>query len=70
MITKTESVGKIEILADRTLQIRTDTIIAENGIELTRVYRYHLLASGDNLSNEDPHVRAHAAVAWGALATK
>ena len=73
-ITKTLENDKIEIVNKWDIQVRTATIIKEDGVELTRsfhrkVLRPGILDASDNLvdtdiSGEDADVQAIANAAW------
>ena len=46
-ITKTTEIGQIEIVSEfKHIQVRTDTVIKEDGTELSRKYHRHVLESG------------------------
>ena len=72
-ITKEAVVDKIEVLEMGEVQVRTATIIKEDGIELNRSFHRHVLAprtkSGDtwgdtDISGEDARVQAIANATW------
>ena len=74
-ITKTTEVGQVEVVGEhKAVQVRTDTIIKEDGTELSRTYHRHVLHPGnldgsDNLvdtdiSGEDSSVQAIANSVW------
>ena len=73
-ITKTLENDKIEIVNKWDVQVRTATIIKEDGVELTRSFHRHVLNPGtldasDNLvatdiSGEDSDVQAICNAAW------
>ena len=49
------------------IQVRTDTVIKEDGVELSRTYHRHVVTpdiSDENLAKEDAEVQAIANVAW------
>ena len=53
-ITKETVEDKIEIVGDfKTIQIRTATVIKEDGVELTRSFHRHSLICVDTVKNED-----------------
>ena len=75
VITKTTEVGQVEVVGEyKAVQVRTDTIIKEDGKELSRTYHRHVLHPGnldgsDNLvdtdiSGEDSSVQAIANAVW------
>ena len=74
-ITKETEISKIEVVGPyRAVQVRTDTVIKEDGIELTRSFSRKVLHPGvldasDNLvdtdvSAEDADVKAVATAVW------
>ena len=74
-ITKTTEIGQVEVTSIfKQVQVRTDTIIKEDGNELSRSYHRHVLHCGsldgsDNLvdtviSGEDAEVQAIANAVW------
>ena len=64
-ITKRQVEDKIEIVGEfKHIQIRTATVIEEDGVELSRSFSRHVVApdiSSDDLANESADVRAMAA---------
>ncbi len=66
MITKRVEYGKIEILPNGQIQLRLDTVIEEDGIELLRSYHRSVAEPGADLSDHaaDPRIAAVAAVLW------
>jgi len=73
-ITKTLENDKIEVVNKWNIQVRTASIIKEDGVELTRSFHRHVLNPGtldasDNLvdtdiSGEDADIQAIANAAW------
>ena len=73
-ITKTLENDKIEVVNKWNIQVRTASIIKEDGVELTRSFHRHVLNPGnldasDNLvdtdiSGEDADVQAICNAAW------
>ena len=72
-ITKTEIADKIETLESGIVQVRTATIIKEDGVELTRTFHRHILTpstkTGDtwgdtDISGEDARVQAVCNAVW------
>ena len=74
-LTKTQENDKIEVVNKWNIQVRTATVIKEDGVELTRSFHRKVLVPGtldasDNLvdtdlSAEDADVKAIAESAWG-----
>ncbi len=72
-ITKTTTADKIETLENGNVQVRTATVIKEDGTELTRTFHRHVLApstkTGDtwgdtDISGEDTRVQAICNAVW------
>jgi len=58
-ITKRQVEDKIEIVGDfKHIQIRTATIIEEDGVELSRSFHRHTVAPGADVSVESAEVQA------------
>lgn len=57
---------KEEILPDQTIQIRTTTVVEEDGVELARNHRRHVVHPGDDVSGEVQEVQDIAAALWTA----
>ena len=79
-ITKTTENDKIEVVNKWNIQVRTATVIKEDGVELTRSFHRKVLTPGTlkggdgadkdtlvetDLSGEDADVKAIAESAWG-----
>jgi hypothetical protein len=64
-ITKETQIGKIEVVGKHKLvQVRTDTVIIEDGNELSRKYHRHTLTPDANISNEHSQVQAVCNAVW------
>jgi len=74
-LTKTVEIGQVEVVGEfKAVQVRTDTVIIENGKELSRSYHRHVLHPGalddsDNLvatdiSGEDSSVQGICNAVW------
>ena len=63
-ITKEIIIGKIEVVSNfKHIQVRTDTVIKEDGKELSRTYHRHVVTpdiSAENLALEHAEVQAVA----------
>ena len=56
---KTVAADKIEIVGQfKAVQVRTATVITEDGVELSRSYHRHVIQPGDDYSNEEAEVQA------------
>jgi len=63
-LTKTEVVDKIETLENGTIQVRCATRIDEDGTVLSSSFHRHVLAPGQDLTDQDPKVVAIANAVW------
>jgi hypothetical protein len=72
-ITKENIADKIETLEDGQVQIRTATVIKEDGVELTRTFHRHVLApstkvddtwGNTDISGEDARVQLICNAVW------
>ena len=59
-LTERVEIGSREVLADGQIQVRTDTVIERDGVEVSRSYHRHVIAPGDDVSGEDASVRTVA----------
>ena len=55
---------KEEILPDQTIQIRTTTVVEEDGVELARNHHRHVVHPGQDLTDEPNEVQVIAAALW------
>jgi hypothetical protein len=58
MLTSRIEIGSIEKVLSGHVQVRTDTVVERDGVEISRTYHRHVIAPGDDLTNEDADVRA------------
>tara|TARA_R100000353_G_scaffold158421_1_gene117680 strand:+ start:143 stop:397 length:255 start_codon:yes stop_codon:yes gene_type:complete len=64
-ITKETLVGKIEVVGEfKSVQVRNDTVIKEDGTELTRSYHRHVLHPDADITNETSEVQAVCNAVW------
>ncbi len=64
-ITKETQIGKIEVVGKyKSVQVRTDTVVIEDGEELSRKYHRHSLAPDADISNEHSEVQAVCNAVW------
>ena len=57
---------KEEILPNQVIQIRTTTVIEEDGAELARNHHRHVVVPGQDVTSEVQEVQAIAAALWTA----
>jgi hypothetical protein len=58
MLEKIEIVDRIEVLENGCVQVRTKTVIKEDGVEISSKFHRHVVAPGDDYSAEDARVKA------------
>ena len=64
-LTKTIEIDKIEAVGPyRAVQVRTATVVAEDGTELTRSFHRHVLHPDDDITGEDAEVQAVCNAVW------
>ena len=57
---------KEEILPNQVIQIRTTTVVEENGVELGRSHHRHVVVPGQDVTGEAQEVQDIAAALWTA----
>ena len=55
---------KEEILPNQSIQIRTTTVVEEDGVELARSHHRHVVHPGDDVTGEVAEVQAIASALW------
>lgn len=64
-LTKETQIGKIEVVGKhKFVQVRTDTVVMEDGTELSRQYHRHTLTPDADISNEHSEVQAVCNAVW------
>ena len=63
-LTKETIVDKIEVLEMGQVQVRTATRVLGDGTQLSSSFHRHVLAPGDDLSEQDARVSAIATATW------
>mgnify|MGYP003632685322 FL=1 len=64
-ITKETQIGKIEVVGKyKSVQVRTDTVVMEDGEELSRKYHRHALSSDAVITDEHTEVQAVCNAVW------
>jgi len=56
-LTKRMEIGSIEVLPMGQIQVRTDTIVEEDGVQLSKSYHRHVVEPNSDISNEDQRVK-------------
>ena len=62
MLQKVISVDLIEIVENNCIQVRTKTVIKEDGVEISSKFHRHVVAPGDDYSAKDVRVKAICAI--------
>lgn len=57
---------KEEILPNQVIQVRTTTVVEEDGVELARSHHRHVVAPGDDVTGEVQEVQDIANALWTA----
>jgi len=60
MLEKIVSVDLIEVVENGTIQVRTKTVIKEDGVEISSNFHRHVVVPGADYSAEDAKVKAIA----------
>ena len=64
-ITKETQIGKIEVVGKyKFVQVRTDTVVMEDGEELSRKYHRNVLHPDADITNEHSEVQAGCNAVW------
>ena len=64
-LTKETQIGKIEVVGKyKSVQVRTDTVVMEDGEELSRKYHRHSLAPDAVITDEHSEVQAVCNAVW------
>ena len=64
-ITKETLIGKMEIVGEfKSVQVRTDTVLKEDGTELSRSYHRHVLHPDADITNQTSEVQAVCNAVW------
>lgn len=61
MLEKIVSVDLIEVVENGCIQVRTKTVIKEDGVEISSKFHRHVVVPGADVSGEDAKVQAIAA---------
>ena len=63
-LSKTIVVDKISVLEAGQIEVRTATVVSEDGTELSRNFHRHVLVPGDDTSGQADRVASIAAATW------
>jgi len=64
MLTEKVVLGKIEVLEDGQIQLRQDTVIERDGVEIHRAYHREVLEPGQNVAQRPNRLKDIAGVVW------
>ena len=59
-LTERIEIGSREVLPNGIIQVRTDTVIERDGVEVSRSFHRHVIVPGDDVSGEDVSVQTIA----------
>jgi hypothetical protein len=62
-LTKRTEDDKIEILPSGHIQVRTATVIEDDGVEVSRSYHRRVISPDENVSTESDEIKGYASVA-------
>ena len=61
---KKQVIGQMEVGELCDISVRTDTVIIDDGVEVSRSFHRHVVAPGDDVSGESESVQATANALW------
>ena len=64
MLEKLTEIGEISAGANSVISVRTDTVIKDDGNEISRSFHRHVVVPTDDVSGEDARVQAVANSLW------
>jgi len=56
-LTERTEIGSMEVLPRGQIQVRTDTVIEKDGVEVSRTYHRHVCEPDSTYENEDQRVK-------------
>ena len=65
-LASTNTIDKIEVLENGVIQVRQAQVITDSGNEIARNFSRWVLNPGDDVSAQDPKVKAIATAVWTA----
>lgn len=63
MLTERQEI-KLEILDDGQIQVRTDTVIERDGVEITRLHHRETLEPGQDVSTKHEKIKKASSTFW------
>lgn len=61
---KLTETGEMQVGANSVISVRTDTVIQDDGVEVSRSFHRHVIVPTDDISGEDARVQAVANSLW------
>jgi len=61
---KITEIGEMNVGANSVISVRTDTVIKDDGAEISRSFHRHVVVPTDDVSGEDARVQAVANSLW------
>ena len=61
---KLTEIGEMNVGANSVISVRTDTVIQDDGVEVSRTFHRHVVVPTDDVSGEDARVQAVANSLW------
>ena len=61
-LTERQVIARRDVLEDGTIEVRTDTVIERDGVEISRSLHRHVIIPGADVSGEDATVQRLATV--------
>lgn len=61
---KLTEIGEMNVGANSVISVRTDTVIKDDGAEVSRSFHRHVVVPTDDVSGEDARVQAVANSLW------
>ena len=61
-LTERQVIARRDVLEDGTIEVRTDTVIERDGVEISRALHRHVIIPGADVSGEDATVQRLANV--------
>jgi urease accessory protein UreE len=63
-LASTNTIDRIEVLENGVIQVRQAQVITDSGNEIARNFSRWVLSPGDDVSTQDPKVKAIATAIW------
>ena len=63
-LASTNTIDRIEVLENGVIQVRQAEIITKDGNEIARNFSRWVLSPGDDVSTQDPKIKAIATAVW------